>query len=598
MGIRRILKDTFTLFKESYHDTLGYQLISKTLILFLIIPVFYHLTGYFLYDAWFSSITNNDLALKALTLKWLFGYFIFGLMFVIAFFFEYVWLLFITSSAFNWDRLSPVLAIKKVCFNVWKIFPLALAKALAWFMAAFPFVIIMLSTLYFLPDSMFLPINWLTVTIFLLLILYLVVKFLFVDYSVLIKWKWIRESFFKKYSYSAFLKALGILFLWYFYFGLFFVWVNVIFSVLAYIVLFFTINSQFLFWISTILVVVYFFWNILLTSLFASLNSSLITVLYYELEEKSRAKIEEYKEKNRNKFTFKEVFLILAITIGFTVYSYIDNKPYVENQFKLLNKEIRVSAHRWSSNVAPENTIPAFKQAIEDWVNQIELDIQATKDGEIIVMHDYEPWRLLWRFNWTLISDLNRSDLKDLNVLQWFWGYENIKIPTFREVIKFVKPYKNVTLNVEIKETDKSLNLTQKILQILEEEEFSDRVIFTSLTTGPLQEVKEALPHVKRWFVISAGVGDYYDYDADFYSIATSMVTPELVNKLRENGKWIYFWSFYAKDYMENMIDYRPDEIIANDPSMMRALIKQRDKMNKISKVKKVVLGWTIKWLR
>jgi hypothetical protein len=68
MGIRRILKDTFSLFKESFYDTISYQMISKTLIVFILIPIFYKLIGYFLYIDSLPAVTNNNIALQALTL--------------------------------------------------------------------------------------------------------------------------------------------------------------------------------------------------------------------------------------------------------------------------------------------------------------------------------------------------------------------------------------------------------------------------------------------------------------------------------------------------------------------------------------------------
>lgn len=362
--------------------------------------------------------------------------------------------------------------------------------------------------------------------------------------------------------------------------------------------IFYSIDSQFLLQISTLLLVIYFFGNVVLTSIFTSLNTSLFTILYYELEDHKVSRLSEYKKKKRREFTIKELWFLVLIWVWFTIFSYYQNKPFVERQFALIDNEIRVSAHRWSSNVAPENTIPAYKQAIKDWVDQIEIDVQATKDWKIVIFHDYETWRLLWKYNWTFLSELNRFQIKDLPVLKGFWGFENETIPTFEETIDLVKPYKNISLNVEIKETDKSLNLTKEIIRIIKEKNFEDRVIFTSLTIWPLNEIKEEWPHIPRWFVISAWMWDYYDYDVDFYSIATSMIKPELIKKLRENGKWIYFWSFYWTDYMEDVIDYKPEEVIVNDPVLVRALIKERNKLNKISKVKKIVLGWAVNWLK
>ena len=111
-------------------------------------------------------------------------------------------------------------------------------------------------------------------------------------------------------------------------------------------------------------------------------------------------------------------------------------------------KKTLVWAHRGASAYAPENTLAAFKQAAESGADGIELDVQKTRDGRLVVIHDETVDRVSRATGW--VKDFTYEQLKKVNVNQHFPKLGVQAVPTLEEVYELVKPT-NMTVNVELK---------------------------------------------------------------------------------------------------------------------------------------------------
>lgn len=138
-------------------------------------------------------------------------------------------------------------------------------------------------------------------------------------------------------------------------------------------------------------------------------------------------------------------FTVAALGLNLSyVYSVFTGKA----NFQLaLFQNPTVMAHRGLSADAPENTLYAFSDAISVGADFIELDVQQTKDGVLVVMHDSNLKRTtgvnkdIW--------DVNYADIQDLDAGSWFDpAYANARIPTLEETLQFVD--KRAKLNIEI----------------------------------------------------------------------------------------------------------------------------------------------------
>ena len=106
-----------------------------------------------------------------------------------------------------------------------------------------------------------------------------------------------------------------------------------------------------------------------------------------------------------------------------------------------------VWAHRGASGYAPENTMEAFRMAEEMGADGIELDVQMTKDGELVIIHDETINRVCDGKGW--VKDFTLAQLRKYNFNKTHPEYLRCEIPTLEEVYAWIKTT-NLTVNVEI----------------------------------------------------------------------------------------------------------------------------------------------------
>ena len=97
----------------------------------------------------------------------------------------------------------------------------------------------------------------------------------------------------------------------------------------------------------------------------------------------------------------------------------------------------QIIAHRGYRKIAPENTLPAFEQAIKYKADSLELDLHVSKDGKLIVIHDEKVDRTTNGEGF--IKDMTVKKIKKLDAGSWFdKKFKNTRIPTFEEFLDFV----------------------------------------------------------------------------------------------------------------------------------------------------------------
>ena len=108
----------------------------------------------------------------------------------------------------------------------------------------------------------------------------------------------------------------------------------------------------------------------------------------------------------------------------------------------------KIFAHRGFSSKHPENTMPAFEAAVEAGAHGIEIDVQFTSDGRIVITHDEVLERTTGREGYIFASTYD--DLNELNFSNPFPGYAPTKIPLLSELLEYLKD-KDTLLNIELK---------------------------------------------------------------------------------------------------------------------------------------------------
>lgn len=289
-----------------------------------------------------------------------------------------------------------------------------------------------------------------------------------------------------------------------------------------------------------------------------------------ELGEALLAYTEEANYLHTNKYLRIFVIAVCAVCIFFS-------GPRRFSQIKwMMNTSMGmplIMAHRGYSQAAPENTLPAFEKAIEAGFTAAELDVQMTKDGEIVVLHDSNLKRTtgLNRNIW----DVTYEEIRDLDNGSFFSKeYAGTTIPTLDEVLKLCKGH--LFLNIEIKRTGHDEGITQKVVEVIEQNEYFDNCDITSKDYRTLEEVREINPDILTAYTTGIGIGRIQTLEAaSILSIMESSATYENIEAIHNAGKRIFVWTVNERETMEELINLNVDAILTNNPSLCQSVIDQ-----------------------
>ena len=241
-----------------------------------------------------------------------------------------------------------------------------------------------------------------------------------------------------------------------------------------------------------------------------------------------------------------------------------------------MKKEPLVVAHRGASGHAPENTLSAMKKAIEMKAEFSELDVQETKDGKIILLHDKTLERTgkqdlnIW--------ELNYDELKDIEVGEWFSEeFNGEPIPTLEEVIELVRG--KMKLNIELKTNKHEKMLAERTLQVVIDNNFLDQVVFTSFKFDEIRKIRDLNKDAKVGYIFSKLPKDFsvFTEDVHMLSVSKKLVDEEFMSKAKAAGKEVAVWTVNKEEDMKKMIALGVDAIITNYPDILRNVLDGKE---------------------
>lgn len=273
----------------------------------------------------------------------------------------------------------------------------------------------------------------------------------------------------------------------------------------------------------------------------------------------------------RNKFSKQIINIVIVFLISIAGTYFIENFIADLDISFSNSRQIEVMAHRGSSLNAPENTMAAFELAIEQNSDYIELDIQQSKDGEIVVLHDPNLKRITG-------VDLNVYDATYKELLEYDIGshfdakFSDQRVLNLEDVLKAVKG--KIRLNIEIKPTGYEHDLEKQLVQILKTYRFEQDCIITSMDYDVLKKIKSYNPELKTGYVLNVAFGEFYKMeDVDCFSIQQGYINENVVAKVHEHDKKIYAWTVNSHNDIVKMINLGVDGIITDQPELAHELI-------------------------
>lgn len=245
-------------------------------------------------------------------------------------------------------------------------------------------------------------------------------------------------------------------------------------------------------------------------------------------------------------------------------------------------KSILVIAHRGASGHAPENTIAAFKKAVELGADMYELDCLLSKDGEIIVMHDDTVDRTTSGSG--KVSDLTLEEIKKLDAGSWFGEeFAGEPVPTLSEALEFSKG--KILVNIEIKEP----GFEQQTVELVENLDMVNDVIITSFHHDVIVKIKEFNPKIKTGALVKDITPKeieekILELNTDALNTRYIMVNKSLVRTAHKHGLKINPYTINDAFAMKMHISHGVDGIITNYPDVLLKLLgreKTRDVKDK-----------------
>lgn len=301
-------------------------------------------------------------------------------------------------------------------------------------------------------------------------------------------------------------------------------------------------------------------------------NLAASTVLYYQYSSrKSHDTSWEFSYPVRAVKNRRVVLGAVGVLCAASLF-YISN--IVRNGFTIANEvliEMQITAHRGSSKTAPENTMAALSAAVDELADYVEIDVQESKDGRLVLLHDANLKRTAGVNRG--VKTMTYEELMALDVGSWFAGeFKGEKIPTLEEVIAFSKG--KVLLNIEIKNVGKDSLLPDKVFEAIEAFEIQEQCVVSSTNLNYLKRMKELNPDIRTGYIVSAAYGDYYSNEnIDFISLRSSFVNERLIEAAHRHGKAVHAWTVNSKSEIERMRMLGVDNVITDYPVLAREVV-------------------------
>lgn len=228
-------------------------------------------------------------------------------------------------------------------------------------------------------------------------------------------------------------------------------------------------------------------------------------------------------------------------------------------------------AHRGASAYAPENTMEAFRLANKLGADGIELDIHMTRDGHLVVAHDETIDRCS---NGTgRIADMTLDELLNYDFSNNMAGYKNVKIPTLKDVICYVRDT-NMTINIEIKSGIVIYDrIEEKAVSMVSKLGMKRRVIFSSFNHYSLTLVKKFDRNIPIGLLYSEAMVAPYIYAKTLNAEAIhpyypTLMVPNTVSGCKAHSVLIHPWTVDEPEHMSWMFKEGVDAIITNYPDI------------------------------
>ncbi len=243
---------------------------------------------------------------------------------------------------------------------------------------------------------------------------------------------------------------------------------------------------------------------------------------------------------------------------------------------------IDIIGHRGAGGVAPENTRAAIERAISAGAQWVEIDVQETADGEVVVIHDSDLMKIagvdlkVW--------DATLEEITSVDIGSSFnQKFHDERVPTLREILALCKG--RIGIIIELKSYGHGQMLEQRVVELVEDSGSVKEVQCMSLKSGIVSRLKTMRPQWRVGLLLSLAVGDVRKIEADFLAVNARFATSQMVQKAHEANKLLYAWTLNDPVSVSKMVGRGVDGVITDYPDMARQVLVERAKLSFVQRL-------------
>jgi glycerophosphoryl diester phosphodiesterase len=237
-------------------------------------------------------------------------------------------------------------------------------------------------------------------------------------------------------------------------------------------------------------------------------------------------------------------------------------------------REPWVIAHRGASGSAPENTMAAFRRAVELGAGFIETDLHLTRDARFVAIHDTTLDRTTNGHG--AVREMTLAQLRELDAGKWFdRQFMDERIPTLEEILEFAKQ-RDVVFYLELK-YDSAWGMHHALVGALRGVEYAARTTVISFDGGQIEAVRRLDPSIMTGLLVEVADGDPVQATIDVggrqLCPRADLVTPELVERAHAKDLLVATWTVDQPEEMRRVIAAGVDGVMSNFPDRLRHVI-------------------------
>jgi glycerophosphoryl diester phosphodiesterase len=241
--------------------------------------------------------------------------------------------------------------------------------------------------------------------------------------------------------------------------------------------------------------------------------------------------------------------------------------------FTRSNQPVVVIAHRGSSATAPENTLAAFRLAVEQGADYVELDVQESADGEVLVVHDSDLMKIgggpakIWEATAAELRSVDIGGYKDAQ-------YAGERVPTLAEALAVCKG--KARMVIELKSYGHDQKLQERVAEIVEAAGMANDCVYMSLDHTMIERMKRLRPSWRCGVLAARARGDLTSLHGDFLAVEARMATPRFVRQAHRAGQDVYVWTVNDPAWMLATLSWGVDGLITDKPDLARKVVVRR----------------------